>query len=761
MADSVVRRFIRAIFDRDSAKKVEGELEASLAKAGKKGGENFLRELRAAFDKKMADLKVQLAQGLIDPKQFKKQADLAAKEFNTGILKGMTEARKAGTLTDSVYLKLSRTLKKVGDDGASTWDRIKGGIVRAGAALAVAFGARAAIRFGVESIREFLDSEKVWIELSGTIDATGESFARLEGQLRANATAFQDATIHTDEDYAKSLQRLIAITGDVSASIHNMNFVADVAARFFGGDLTAATDAVAKGMNTGVVTINRMKFTLEELSKRSLGAAAEQTQTLAGKVKQLTNQWSEFKETIGSVLVGNRESVGALDLVTTAVKSLTKWLGDNREELGRWIREGITAGSDALRTLLGLARDFLQLQGKLSFTVGTAPAPLANTAKGLEAQISGFSKQRKQAAEEQAKALKAVEDFQKSLFGGDRLVVGLIANVTKGNRLRQELQSANDQLEKIDDNAARAKAKLESLGKDDVLGGPKLGKNATPKELTDHEKAVAAELKKIATDAAITRVQIEQNTTAELATEMVRRADMLKAATAAEKAALEAAWAKRIAPEVLDRALELPSGKAGLTPGIPGMQGLRAAPDIIPAAAKQAQKFESVWVKALDTINEEVAGQGTLFAELGQAWANGGLAGLAQLAKHKVRENIAWALEEVAKGFGSLFLNPPEAAAHFKSAAEHGVAAAAWGGVGLAGGGGGGTSAAGGGFGGTTPNLAASQRAEPPKQEVTIVLSGPGFHAMNPKVQEVIWGAEKMARERFGRNAVVRIKREG
>jgi hypothetical protein len=750
MAKNTVRRWVTAIFDLVAAKKVERQFDESLATAGKKGGQSFVRELRSAFDKRMADLKVALAKGLIDPKQFKTQADLAAKQFNSGIIKGMETARAAGNLTNAEYLKLSRALKKTGDEGSGAWDRIKAGIVRAGAALAAAFGIRAGIRFGVESIREFLGSERIWTELAGTVNAAGESFEGLEQRVRAAAAAFQNATIHTDEDYARSLQRLIAITGRVEASIRNMNLVADIAARFFGGDLVKATDAVAKGMTTGAVTINRMKFSLDELAKRSIGAAAEQTFTLAGKLQQLNNQWGEFKEQIGGVLVGGRDTVGVLTLVTDAVKSMVRWVGDNREALQRWVSEGVNAGITALRTILGLARDWLQLQGKLSFTVGTAPAPLADTEKGLKAQIEGFRKQRAQLEKEQAAALAALEKAQKglTLFGmsSPRIL-----------SLGQDLASVNDQLDRVDDNAARAAAALAALGEKPTAGpdtsfvDPEIAKRRA-KELAD-------ELIRIQTETAVQRLRLEQNLTEAMAREEVRRQQVKTGRPVRESVTVAEV-------EAAQRALDNLSVVATvfdetITPAIARtdhkLMDLRTGMEKFPSA-RLARNFVSPWTKALNTIHHQVNSELGIFHELGQAWAEGGFAGLAALAAHKVKENLASAIEMAARAFGSFALgNPASAGLYLKSAAQHGAAAAAWSVLG-GGGGGGSGSTAGGVAGDTGPNLSQGESFQQPGSEIHVHFVGP--KAFSPEMRKVVVGNLIQGEEIYGKNPKVHYHRD-
>jgi hypothetical protein len=95
----------------------------------------------------------------------------------------------------------------------------------------------------------------------------------------------------------------------------------------------------------------------------------------------------------------------------------------------------------------------------------------------------------------------------------------------------------------------------------------------------------------------------------------------------------------------------------------------------------------------------------------------------------------------------------------------------AWAALGAASRGGSGSSApsiaspsAGGGSDVTTGRTASSDaanRAAPPGAEVSIYLTGPGFHALNPEVQKVVRGAQQEAQERYGNARVRVVSQEG
>src|SRR5688572_21529112 len=231
MADNVIRRFVRIIYDSVSGKKAEAQLAAGLGDAGRKGGANFVRELRAAFDRKMADLKVQLAKGLIDPAQFKAQANLAAKQFNQGIIAGMEQARKAGTLTDAEYLKLGRTLKRTGDEGATAGGKIFSSFAKVGTVIAdalTAIGIQRFARFMRESITAAIEAEDSYARLDAVLKPLGLSYQAVSGEVETYLDRIQKTTRFSDEDAREALVNLVTATGDYQLSLRLLDVTAKI-----------------------------------------------------------------------------------------------------------------------------------------------------------------------------------------------------------------------------------------------------------------------------------------------------------------------------------------------------------------------------------------------------------------------------------------------------------------------------------------------------------------------------------------------------
>jgi TP901 family phage tail tape measure protein len=139
-------------------------------------------------------------------------------------------------------------------------------------------------------------------------------------------------------------------------------------------------------------------------------------------------------------------------------------------------------------------------------------------------------------------------------------------------------------------------------------------------------------------------------------------------------------------------------------------------------------------------------------------------AGIGQLAAGKARQNAVMAAEQAALGLVAS-LNPltaAKAAGHFAAAGQFVGIAAAWGALAGATGG---FSGPGGGVGGMPVGGISDRggqltaRSEPVGPELNVFFEGPGFDALNPRVQRVVTGAIQEHTERAGSNTRVRIHR--
>jgi hypothetical protein len=625
-----------------------------------------------------------------------------------------------GIIRRIVRLVLDRvSAKRTADDARRELGRVEdrmGGLERmakrVGAALVAAFGIRAIIRFGREAVRQAQEAEEAWTDLRGTIEAAGESYERLEGRLRDTGMAFQDATRYSDEDYARSLSRLITISGDVGASINNMGLVANVAAQFFRGDLAGAVELVSKVMNGNLTLLNRMGIRvktaqegLEVLARRSFGAAERQAATFSGKLAQLNNLWGEFQEQLGDVLITSGQTRGALDVVLGVVRALIGWVDRNRDALRRWIDTGVSVAItfvDALiRSLLGMGEMFTGawMTGFGNFVIAWAK----------------FGKVLLFAAE----AMTFLPRFFGEALGfGNRPSILI-------NRLQAETAALEEWARTI-----------RTVGMDTVRQG--LGRFATP--LFTPPAAGAGGAISSGTP------QTGGNAPGAGDPELEERLRRIAAARAIQ--------------EALRRGVE---------------QDLEDERTQLERRAKMHEEFGEIVAEGYErememhaALRAELAATGDVATEVGGILAAvmGGQ-DIGPYAAGKAKQNLLEAAELGVRALTSAIspFTAWQAPLYAGAALKHAAVAAGWAALSAAAGGSGrGAPSAGGGgsIGGLSAargsNASASQRAEP-KTEVHLHLEGPGFDALQPRVQRVVYGAMQQARERFGDDAVIHLHR--
>lgn len=226
-------------------------------------------------------------------------------------------------------------------DVTSTFDRIEAMAKRVGAAVAGIFAVDRIAAFVKASVQAAVDSEAVWNRVGGAVERAGKSWGAMESRVKATAEALRNAAGIGDEEFAAALDRMLAITGDVTLSITQMGLVADVAARFYGGDLVAAADTVGKvlGGNTKVlrelgIRVDDVNQGLEILRQRAQGAAENELNTLEGKLKVLKEAAGDAKKEFGFFalrLAGGEDSTEAsADRAVSALDRLAKWFQTHR-----------------------------------------------------------------------------------------------------------------------------------------------------------------------------------------------------------------------------------------------------------------------------------------------------------------------------------------------------------------------------------------------------------------------------------------------
>ena len=233
--------------------------------------------------------------------------------------------------------------------------------LRLGGALVAALGVRALFRFGKAAVQTAADAEAIWNRLGQAVENTGRSFASIRPEFEKFAREVQDLTTVGDEDLAEVLTELITITNDYELSVENIIGVLDLAAAKQ-IDLTTAAQLYGRALIGDTGTLSRYGIIVQEgadaiaiLRERFAGFAVNEAQGQAGMVKQLVNEWGDFKQVLGEVFTGASGGDGILRSLTLTVKELTGWVEENKivwQQYFDTFWSGISGAASAMKNIL-------------------------------------------------------------------------------------------------------------------------------------------------------------------------------------------------------------------------------------------------------------------------------------------------------------------------------------------------------------------------------------------------------------------------
>lgn len=305
----------------------------------------------------MADNKVTLEIGVDakgatkEIKDFGNQAEMA--------LKGVPDAanKAAGAIEN-----IAESSKKASTGFGASVKSIVGG-------LAVFEG----LKIAIGSVTDFLkDSVSGAMEAQVAFNELAQSLARAGTYTKENASAF--------EEYAKQLSLLSSIDDDVimsqlaiarnfaSTDEQAKKLVSSAAdlSRAMGIDFATAVEYVGKTLDGTAGRLSETVPALRGLSEEALkaggaidviskqfsGAALGYVQTYAGAIDQLSIQWGNYREAVGSVIVENPGIAAGINEVAKLFGVLAGNVSDAKKEMQRALNEGIIAMIDGIRALL-------------------------------------------------------------------------------------------------------------------------------------------------------------------------------------------------------------------------------------------------------------------------------------------------------------------------------------------------------------------------------------------------------------------------
>jgi hypothetical protein len=755
-----ITRWIRLKFDRDAAKKAEGETAESLERGGKEGGKRAgaatMTELRKEFNKRKAELARDLAAGVIDQKEFKKQTDLAAKTFNAGVVRLMDQAKAQGAKGEQAFMSLGRSIKRVGDDGEKhIGGRLVGALKKAALAAGALFGLRQIQQFASEAMRAAIESEKSATRLRAVWEANAGAVGRSFQELTKFTEELRNTTLFSRDEIELATAQLLtykSISGDTFES--TLRLATDLSSVF--GGLTQSTQALARALDDPVrglgelrkqgftfsdqVTeqikllmqqnrlLDAQKIIIRELDAEVGGVAQQMRTGWVGALDQYSKAWEDFREAIGNALLEAGGGTSVMDTLTAAIRVSTEWVARNADAMRNFVDYGITPVLRGVSALYGAVKGLAEILSGILFGVLAAGARafafLADAAM-LAARAKSWLYR----------------------VSGDKATAALIDAETE--RIRQQTKAIREWAAAAEDTAKESLRAGLFPGRGDPAGPatptPNGRKGRLPGgPIADADPAATAAARDKESDALERLKQKQDAYIASLERDINVQGRRAMAILEGEEAV--AALNRELH---IEEAL-LRSGADSTMPDfIAEVRHLAGAQyDAAEAARLAAESVQSDWATAAEAVAEELNALGESAAGVFHAIATGGIAGLARLAKAKVIENIAWAIENTAKALGGL--NPAAAAA----AKTHMVAAAKWGAVGgmaaAIGGGGGGAA-----MGARLPSTGPANNAQPPGAEIHVHFAGEGFDAVNPRVQRVVYGAMERMQKRAGPNATV------
>lgn len=224
-----------------------------------------------------------------------------------------------------------------GVDGLSTGLTRMLGPALIGAAAAAGV---AAVAFGVEGVKAFIEDEAAASKLAQTMQNLGMEEAT--AAVEANIDALQRQTGVADSELRPSMSRLLVSTKDVGLATETMRLALDVA-QGTGKSLESVVNSLSKGYDGSTTSLGKlgtglskatlatgdMRLITQELSQTFSGQADAAANTYQGQLNRLAVGFDELKESFGAGFLNNLDNTtqGTNDLMA-AMKDLEPAMRD-------------------------------------------------------------------------------------------------------------------------------------------------------------------------------------------------------------------------------------------------------------------------------------------------------------------------------------------------------------------------------------------------------------------------------------------------
>ena len=231
----------------------------------------------------------------------------------------------------------------------------------------------AAVAFGVDGVKAFVEDEAAAAKLAQTMKNLGMEDAT--AAVEANIDAMQRQTGVADSQLRPSMSRLLTSTNDVTLATDTMKLALDVSAGT-GRSLESVVNSLAKGFDGSTTSLGKlgagldkatlatgdMRVITEELARTFSGQAETAANTYQGQLDRLAVGFDELKESFGAGFLTS------LDDTTQGTNDLM----DAMKDLEPAMRD---LGATASKAAIGLAKFAAEAANVVDGAVAMADQP--------------------------------------------------------------------------------------------------------------------------------------------------------------------------------------------------------------------------------------------------------------------------------------------------------------------------------------------------------------------------------------------------
>jgi hypothetical protein len=394
-------------------------------------------------------------------------------------------AKGLGTLTVWLNTDTSKMAKGL-SSGTAMIKTFSFAAKAAGAAVAGSITA-----LGVQSVRAFMVQEEATNALSAALRNIGANAELAMPSLKKFAGEIQKQTVYGDE----AIEKMMAYGLNLGINADQIKAATTAAAGLaakYGIDLSSAMQLVGRASQGQTQMLARYGIILQDgLTKEekfnellrigadNFGLATAQTDTLSGKLSQLSNIWGDLKEGIGAVLVEVFDLGGGTDWLVEKIRGVAEYIQSNTTSISFFIKSIYIEAKFAIlqtTTLIG------NIGGAVADVLGAAGKNIANIFMWLWDNSSKLFGNIFEIAQGYVmNYLKFFENFGKTLYDVMLASWDAILSVMKGG-------SVGDALDSVFEKAVEGLAKtVGDIGRETEAALNKAGVSKLEIEAPDYE----------------------------------------------------------------------------------------------------------------------------------------------------------------------------------------------------------------------------------------------------------------------------------